>query len=129
MNREFYTPEVLFNALKSVNIRSEFIYDSIDPKTGEQQMTFDYIKKKVDEIESKNNNVIGFVINVDEKQHYYAMKKLHDEKNNRANTAKYLKIDSLESEDNLTVFTIDEFNDVKDSKGIIIAYKKNIKAK
>ena len=118
---EYYSQEVLYNALKSIFINSEFIYDSIDPKTGEQQMTIDYIKKRVKDIESKNNDVIGFVINVDEK-HYYAMKRLIDD--NDKDNAKYLKIDSINTENNLSVFTVDEMNDIKGSKGIILVYKK-----
>jgi hypothetical protein len=120
---EYYSQEVLYNALKSIFINSEIIYDSIDPKSGEQQMTNEYIKNRVKDIESKNNDVIGFVINVDEK-HYYAMKRLIDEKDK--DNAKYLKLDSIDSENNLSVFTIDEFKDIKGSKGIIIAYKKHV---
>ena len=83
-------------------------------------MTIEYIKNRVKDIESKNKDVIGFVINVDEK-HYYAMKRLIDEKDK--DNAKYLKIDSIDSENNLSVFTIDKFKDIEGSKGIIIAYK------
>jgi hypothetical protein len=117
---EYYSQEVLYNALNSILINSEIIYDSIDPKSGEQQMTIEYIKKRVKYIESKNKDVIGFVINVDEK-HYYAMKRLIDDKDK--DNAKYLKIDSIDSENNLSVFTIDKFKDIEGSKGIIIAYK------
>jgi len=122
---EFYSSEVLYNALKSINVNSEMIYDSIDPKTGEKQMIIEYIKKRLDDIESKNNDVIGFVINVDNK-HYYAMKKLASASALASAKAKYLKIDSINSKNNLSVFTIDDMSDIANSKGILIAYKKKI---
>jgi len=132
--KEFYSPEVLYNTLKSIHIDSEFIYDSVDPKSGEKQMTINYIKNRVNEIESKDNSVIGFVINVETNQHYYAMKRLVSQEKQQDKqekdtgvTAKYLKIDSLNSKNNLSVFTIDEFSDIKSSKGVIIVYKKNSK--
>lgn len=123
IKNEFYSPEVLINTLKTINVNGEMIYKSVDPKTGEEQMTIEYIKKRVNEIEKDGNNVIGFVINADENQHYYAMKKLNAKSSDAVN-AKYLKIDSLNSKNNLSVFTMNEFGDIKTSKGVIILHKK-----
>ena len=50
------------------------------------------------------------------------MKRLIDD--NDKDNAKYLKIDSINTENNLSVFTVDEMNDIKGSKGIILVYKK-----